>query len=45
MVSECKRVSVPYFSSHQNPNLQTFDKMKVEEWPIIQAYALEGYGR
>lgn len=44
MASKCKRIGVPYFSSNQVGNAP-FDKMKVEEWPVVQAYALEGYGR
>jgi len=44
MLSKCKHVAVPYFSKSQLGE-STFDKMKVEKWPLIQAYALEGYGR
>ena len=45
MVTECKHVMVPFFSTHQKRESRVFDKMKVEEWPIIQAYAVEDYGR
>lgn len=41
MLSGCEKISIPFFSHNQ----QEFDAMKVEQWPIIQAYALEGYGR
>ena len=44
MVTKCKHVALPYFSMHQGLSAQ-FDKMKIEQWPLIQAYALEGYGR
>lgn len=44
MVSECKEILLPYFSCSHSTQLE-FDKMKVEQWPIVQAYALEGYGR
>lgn len=45
MVSKCKHVAIPFYSMHQGAFAAPFDKMKIEQWPIIQAYALEGYGR
>ena len=43
MVSKCKQVLIPYFSSHQRK--VEFSPMNIEHWPLIQAYALEGFGR
>ncbi|XP_064631555.1 dynein axonemal assembly factor 9-like [Lineus longissimus] len=41
MVGDCKRVGVSFSSTcHSYP----FDKMAIEKWPIIQAYALDEYG-
>jgi hypothetical protein len=41
MVGDCNRLGVPYSSTG---HAQSFDKMTVEKWPIIQAYALDEYG-
>ncbi|XP_067934023.1 dynein axonemal assembly factor 9-like [Watersipora subatra] len=43
MVSDCKRVAISYFPHHQ-VGISEFHAMNIEQWPIIQAYALEGYG-
>ncbi|XP_041368556.1 uncharacterized protein C20orf194-like [Gigantopelta aegis] len=41
MVSGCKKIGIPY-SSTARP--QTFDKLLIEKWPVVQAYALEHFG-
>ncbi|KAK2163675.1 hypothetical protein LSH36_75g04034 [Paralvinella palmiformis] len=41
MVEGSRMIGVPYCSSGQK---MEFDKMSIEKWPIIQAYAIEGVG-
>ncbi|KAL5020903.1 hypothetical protein ScPMuIL_000058, partial [Solemya velum] len=41
LVEHCQTIGIPYSNS---VNLQSFDKMVVEKWPIIQAYGLDEYG-
>ncbi|KAK3750781.1 hypothetical protein QZH41_015326, partial [Actinostola sp. cb2023] len=41
MVKDCSKIGIPYgHDSAQKP----FDPFVVEKWPLIQAYALEGFG-
>ncbi|XP_060073283.1 dynein axonemal assembly factor 9-like [Ylistrum balloti] len=41
MVGDSKRIGIPFcISGHK----QKFDKMLVEKWPIVQAYALDDFG-
>ncbi|XP_013383021.1 uncharacterized protein C20orf194-like [Lingula anatina] len=41
MVKDCKTIGIPYSTwAHPLP----FDKFSIEKWPVIQAYALEGFG-
>lgn len=42
MVSDCPTVAIPY-SSTVRQSIK-MDKMTLEKWPIVQAYALEGFG-
>ena len=44
MVSKCKHVALPYYSTQQ-VGKHEFTAMNIEQWPIVQAYALEEYGR
>ncbi|XP_033756590.1 uncharacterized protein C20orf194 homolog [Pecten maximus] len=41
MVADSKIVGIPFSITG---NQQKFDKMLVEKWPIVQAYALEDFG-
>ena len=43
MTDTCKKVGIPYFAKGQNTS-EKFEVMTVEKWPIVQAYALEGFG-
>ncbi|XP_052099791.1 dynein axonemal assembly factor 9-like isoform X13 [Mytilus californianus] len=40
MVTNCRKIGIPYSTTG---SLHSFDKMVVEKWPIIQAYALDEY--
>ncbi|XP_071171400.1 dynein axonemal assembly factor 9-like [Mytilus edulis] len=40
MVTNCRKIGIPYSTSG---SVHSFDKMVVEKWPIIQAYALDEY--
>lgn len=42
MVQGCKKIGIPF--SATTGHHVTFDKMLVEKWPIVQAFALEGFG-
>ncbi|KAK7476463.1 hypothetical protein BaRGS_00032298, partial [Batillaria attramentaria] len=44
MTSGCQRIGVPYYSFTSEPGERKFDKMLLEKWPIIQAFALEDFG-
>ncbi|KAK3095428.1 hypothetical protein FSP39_014571 [Pinctada imbricata] len=42
MVEGLQKIGIPY--CHSGLEIGEFDKMLLEKWPIIQAYALEDYG-
>ncbi|CAH1782475.1 unnamed protein product [Owenia fusiformis] len=42
MTTGCSMIGIPYNSTGQK---LVFDKMVIERWPIVQAFALEGFGR
>ncbi|XP_076467401.1 dynein axonemal assembly factor 9-like [Babylonia areolata] len=44
MTAGCKRIGIPYYSTSTGPAEQKFDKMLVEKWPVVQAFALEDFG-
>ena len=51
MVKGCSKVFIPYKTremydlTSKNKGSDKFDKLLVEQWPLIQAYAVEGVGR
>lgn len=42
LVRNCQKVGVPYYNSAAQ--VQTFDPMLIEKWPIIQVYGVEQVG-
>ncbi|KAL8584009.1 hypothetical protein ACOMHN_048616 [Nucella lapillus] len=44
MTRGCQRIGIPYYSILTNAAEHKFDKMLVEKWPVIQAFALEDFG-
>ncbi|KAK7110102.1 dynein axonemal assembly factor 9-like [Littorina saxatilis] len=44
MTTGCRRIGIPFYGVSTDVCDQKFEKMLVEKWPIIQAFALEDFG-